>query len=92
MEWVLNFRFGREPGSRRWNAFSIAPALLAASMVLIALMPSSVWACACGCGVFEVATPSLLPDGPGGMVWVDYDFMDQYINWRATTARFRNAK
>ncbi|MGH7780451.1 MAG: hypothetical protein ACREQR_11545 [Candidatus Binataceae bacterium] len=50
----------------------------------VAMAPGPVWACACGCGVFEVSTPSLLPTGAGGMVWTEYDFMDQYINWHAT--------
>jgi hypothetical protein len=51
---------------------------------LIELSPKLARACACGCGVFEVATPSLLPDSAGGMVWLEYDYMDQYINWHAT--------
>src|SRR5580700_6344109 len=59
--------------------------LLVAAVLVVGLTPGMVWACACGCGVFEVATPSLLPSGAGGMAWVDYDFMDQYINWHATT-------
>ena len=58
--------------------------LLALSGVLVGITPSLTWACACGCGVFEVATPSLLPNGAGGMAWVEYDFMDQYIDWHAT--------
>jgi hypothetical protein len=51
----------------------------------VALTPSLSLACACGCGVFEVATPSLLPMGAGGTVWTEWDYMDQYIDWRATT-------
>ncbi len=58
--------------------------LLAAAISLIVLAPRLTWACACGCGVFEVATPSLLPNGAGAMAWVEYDYMDQYINWHAT--------
>jgi hypothetical protein len=85
MQWVSKVRVRTRARVSRWNFLRIGPALVAALAVLIALMPSSAWACACGCGVFEVATPSLLPDGPGGMVWIDYDFMDQYINWHATT-------
>src|SRR5208337_4617788 len=59
--------------------------LLVAAVFLIGLTPSLSWACACGCGVFEVATPSLLPTGAGGMVWTEYDYMNQYIDWHATT-------
>lgn len=58
--------------------------LLVAAVFLVCLAPSLVWACACGCGVFEVATPSLLPMGAGAMTWVEYDFMNQYIDWHAT--------
>ena len=42
---------------------------------------SSGFACACGCGVFDVATSSMLPEGPGGMAFVNYDFQDQNHNW-----------
>jgi len=29
-------------------------------------------------------TPSLIPNGAGGTVWLEYDFTNQYINWHAT--------
>ncbi|MGA2175218.1 MAG: transporter [Verrucomicrobiota bacterium] len=45
------------------------------------LTPSVGWACACGCGVFDVGTSSMLPQGPGGMVFAEYDFQDQTWNW-----------
>ncbi|WP_428104585.1 hypothetical protein [Candidatus Binatus sp.] len=57
---------------------------LLTALLLVGLTPGLSWACACGCGVFEVATPSLLPTGSGGMVWTEYDFMNQYIDWHAT--------
>ena len=56
--------------------------LLTAAILLVGLTPGLSWACACGCGVFEVGTPSLIPNGSGGTVWFEYDFMNQYINWR----------
>ena len=58
-------------------------ALLAA---VIMLMRSATpgWGCACGCGVYEVGTASLFPQGGGGTVWFEYDFMNQYLNWHAT--------
>jgi len=59
--------------------------LLLAAVFFVVLTPSLSWACACGCGVFEVATPSLLPNGSGAMVWTEWDYMDQNINWHATT-------
>jgi len=48
------------------------------------LAPSVVHACACGCGVFDVATSSMLPNGPGGMAWLQYDYQDQNRNWSGT--------
>lgn len=43
--------------------------------------PGIVHACACGCGVFDVATSSMLPVGAGGMAWLQYDYMDQNQDW-----------
>jgi hypothetical protein len=48
------------------------------------LAPSVVHACACGCGVFDVATSSMLPNGQGGMAYLQYDFQDQSRNWSGT--------
>ena len=59
--------------------------LLLAVVLFLGLTPTLSWPCACGCGVFEVATPSLLPNGAGAMVWTEYDYMRQYIDWHATT-------
>ena len=49
------------------------------------LAPSVVHACACGCGVFDVATSSMLPNGQGGMAYLQYDFQDQSRNWSGTS-------
>lgn len=45
------------------------------------IMQSVSWACACGCGIFNVGTSSMFPSGPGGTVFEEYDFMDQTHNW-----------
>jgi hypothetical protein len=58
--------------------------LLLTTTFLIGLTPGLVLACACGCGVFEVGTASLFPQGSGGQVWFQYEYMDQYINFHAT--------
>lgn len=58
--------------------------LLVLAGVVVCLIPGLVWACACGCGIYEVGTPSLFPQGGGGTVWLEYDFQDQYLNWHAT--------
>lgn len=48
------------------------------------LAPVAARACACGCGVFDVATASMLPAGAGGMLFTEFDFQDQDRNWANT--------
>ena len=45
------------------------------------LIPGKAWACACGCGIFNVGTSSMFPSGQGGAIYEEYDFMDQAHNW-----------
>lgn len=61
---------------------------LVASAVLAttSLAPGIGWACACGCGVFDVGTSAMLPTGSGGTAYIEYDFMDQNRNWSGTAA------
>ncbi len=56
-------------------------------MIVFAVMaaPSLGWACACGCGVFDVGTSSMLPEGPGGMAFFDFDYQDQNHNWSGSS-------
>ena len=68
------------------GAAKAARRFLLAALLLVGLTPGLSWACACGCGVFEVGTASLFPQGSGGQVWTQYEFMDQYINYHATQA------
>jgi hypothetical protein len=51
--------------------------------VLLALLarPDSARACACGCGIYEVGTSSMIPTGTGIETFFDYDFQDQNRNW-----------
>src|SRR5271167_3536456 len=49
------------------------------------LAPSIVHACACGCGVFDVATSSMFPEGQGGMAYLQYDYQNQNRNWSGTS-------
>ena len=51
---------------------------------LLIAIPSVSFACACGCGVFDVQTSSMFPTAEGGTVWAEYDFMNQNINWNGT--------
>ncbi len=45
------------------------------------LSEQPIYACACGCGIFEVGTASMLPQGAGGMLFLEYDYQNQNINW-----------
>jgi len=47
--------------------------------------PSTVTACACGCGIFEVGTSSMFPQGQGGTIFLEYDFQSQNRNWRESS-------
>ena len=49
------------------------------------LAPGNVHGCACGCGVFDVGTSSMFPNGPGGMAFLEYDYQDQNRNWSGTS-------
>jgi hypothetical protein len=67
---------------------TLSPTKTATSRILgisalfaLAAGPRLVHACACGCGVFEVGTSSMLPRGPGGTVYLEYDYQNQNINW-----------
>ena len=50
------------------------------------LAPGVAWACACGCGVFDVGTSSMFPADAGGMVYLNYDYQDQNHNWSGTSS------
>ena len=51
-----------------------------------ALTPAASWACACGCGIFDVGTSAMLPTHEGGMVFTEYDFLNQKKNWSGTSS------
>jgi len=59
----------------------VSKLLFAFSASATLLAPSAGLACACGCAVFDVGTSSLLPSGPGGTIFLEYDFLDQTENW-----------
>lgn len=60
----------------------LRPALLATA---VAIAPQAALACACGCAVFDVGTSSLIPGGPGGTVFLEYDFLNQTKNWSGSS-------
>ncbi len=45
------------------------------------LIQSVSWACACGCGIFDVGTSSMFPKGQGTTIYEEYDFQDQAQDW-----------
>jgi hypothetical protein len=51
------------------------------STLATVIAPNAAHACACGCGVFDVATSSMFPSGEGGMAFVTDDYQDQNRNW-----------
>jgi len=65
--------------------------LVIAAVIITAITPGIAKACACGCSVFDVGTPSLIPQGAGGTVWTEFDFMNQYIDWHSSQPAARAA-
>ncbi len=51
----------------------------------VTLAPNLASACACGCGIFDVATSSMLPEGEGGTAYVDFNYQNQNKNWSGTS-------
>ncbi len=45
------------------------------------LLPDLAAACACGCGVFDVGTGAMFPEGAGGVLYAEFDSMNQNTNW-----------
>jgi hypothetical protein len=62
--------------------FSVRSRPALAALLLTALsIPQAAWSCACGCGIFQVGTSSMLPMGAGVVTSVDFDYQDQNHNW-----------
>jgi hypothetical protein len=58
---------------------------VALASALTSLLPRMVWSCACGCGVFDVGTSSMMPTGSGGSAWAEFDYINQDQNWHGTS-------
>ncbi len=56
--------------------------LLCSLAALLAAVPPRARSCACGCGIYEVGTDSMFPQGAGRMAFLENDFQDQDQNWR----------
>jgi hypothetical protein len=66
--------------------FSARPFPTAFALLAGIFAPFSAFACACGCGVFDVGTSSMFPADAGGTVFLDYDYQDQNHNWSGTSS------
>ena len=84
MRGISEFSFLAGANISEPRAAKAARRVLLATIFVIGLTPGLVRACACGCGIFEVGTASLFPQGAGGQVWFQYEYMNQYINFKAT--------
>ena len=49
-------------------------------------VPLHLWACACGCGVFEVGGSDMLPQGAGTQLFYQFSYLDQTDNWSGTSS------
>jgi hypothetical protein len=67
------------------NKFNSAAVKVSCGLLAGILAPTLAHACACGCGVFDVGGSGMLPNGAGGMAFLQYDFMDQNHNWSGTS-------
>ena len=55
-------------------------------VVAAMLVPGAAFACACGCGIFDVATSAMFPEGSGGTAFLNYDYQDQNQNWSGNSS------
>jgi hypothetical protein len=56
-------------------------ALFLSAIISPMLYSENAAACACGCGVLNVGTSSLIPNCEGGIAFMQYDYMAQKRNW-----------
>ncbi len=61
--------------------------ILVSGLAVAALFPTVAGACACGCGVFQVGTGSLMPTtfGSGTTLFTQLDYLDQSRNWSGSS-------
>jgi hypothetical protein len=71
-----------------WNDLSRKNTVIIFILLLILQnsLAEGAQACACGCGIFDVGTSLMLPNSTGGMVYLEYDTMNQNKNWHAANA------
>ena len=59
---------------------------LSAGLMAGFLAPGAAFACACGCGIYDVGTSSMLPEDTGATAFLGYTFQDQNKNWSGTSS------
>src|SRR5471030_2780835 len=62
------------------SAFSFRGRSAMMSAILI-LAPQAAWACACGCGVFDVSSSPTMATDAEASLFFEYDFLNQNKNW-----------
>jgi hypothetical protein len=78
--------YAREAYATAWPRMRSAAPLLGtasavASCLALGLAPNASFACACGCGVFDVGTVTMMSSQPGGMIYLEDDYQSQNQNW-----------
>lgn len=69
------------------NSFrSIRRLLLTVVLLAVVLAPRPGRACACGCGVFDAGPRSIFPTGEGGLVFMEYNYVNQDQNWSGSSS------
>jgi hypothetical protein len=81
----LHFRSGVGSMKASGNARKLLFTAVVLTSAFVALLPRMASSCACGCGVFDVGTGSMMPTGTGGSVWAEFDYMNQNQNWHGTS-------
>jgi hypothetical protein len=67
--------------NKGWAAPAWGFGLMMSSVLSLGMAPSRVLACACGCGVFDVGTATMLPSELGLQMYGEDDYQDQDQNW-----------
>ena len=63
---------------------------ISVGLLLSILTPAAAFACACGCGVYDVGTSSMFPEDSGGTAFLGYTFQDQNKNWSGNSSAAGN--
>ncbi|HLQ12107.1 MAG TPA: hypothetical protein VK130_02520 [Steroidobacteraceae bacterium] len=56
------------------------------ALAMASVVPGLSLGCACGCGIFDVGTSAMYANHAGGMLFVEYDYLDQSHNYSGTSS------